>query len=149
MDESHPIHIFGRGSEVVVVAQILQAELDNMEFRTISLHKDLSKFILDNIKEIKSLIDPCEIRVKRTLIPKDKTEMKNPFYTLPMTTFEVCLIGTSEEVKIGERKLFDFCDYRQDAPAADITSLYFLLPSSVKFEAQSLKLNFQNQLPKL
>jgi len=65
LDESVPVHIYGRGADVVMVAQILQSELDKMSFRTISLQRDVAKFILDNIKEIKSMIDPCEIRVKR------------------------------------------------------------------------------------
>lgn len=32
------------------------------------MNRDATKFILENIKEIKSMIDPCEIRVKRTII---------------------------------------------------------------------------------
>lgn len=83
-----------------------------MSLRTICLHKDVSKYILDNIKEIKSLIDPCEIRVKRSPFLKEKQEIKHPFYTVPVTCQEICLIGNAEEIRAGEQKLFDFCEYR-------------------------------------
>ena len=124
---------------MVLVAQILQAELDKMSFRTISLNKDVAKYILDNIKEIKSLIDPCEIRVKRQAFVKEKQEIKHPFYTVPLTTQEICLIGNVEEVRCGEQKLFDFCEYRHDAPAVDVTTLSFLLPTNIKFDQTLLR----------
>ena len=56
-----------------------------MQFRTISLNKEVTKFILENIKEIKSMIDPCEIRVKRAPFKDKKTfdDIKHPFFTVP------------------------------------------------------------------
>lgn len=86
LDESVPVHIYGRGADVVMVAQILQTELDKMSFRTISLQRDVAKFILDNIKEIKSMIDPCEIRVKRPNLKEKQTDIKHPFFTVPIMT---------------------------------------------------------------
>jgi hypothetical protein len=56
-----------------------------MSFRTISLNREVAKFILDNIKEIKSMIDPCEIRVKRTNFKDKLVDIKHPFYTVPIT----------------------------------------------------------------
>ena len=73
-----------------------------MSFRTISLNREVAKFILDNIKEIKSMIDPCEIRVKRTNFKDKLADIKHPFYTVPITHQEICLIGNSEEIKSGE-----------------------------------------------
>jgi hypothetical protein len=57
-----------------------------MSFRTISLNREVSKFILDNIKEIKSLIDPCEIRVKRSNFKDKPSDSKHPFFTVPITS---------------------------------------------------------------
>jgi len=99
-----------------MVAQILQTELDKMSFRTISLQRDVAKFILDNIKEIKSMIDPCEIRVKRPNLKEKQTDIKHPFFTVPIMTQEICLIGNLNEIKAGEQKLFEFCEYRSDSP---------------------------------
>jgi hypothetical protein len=62
--------------------------------------KEEQQYILLNIKEIKSAIDPCEIRVKRTV--KDKAEISHPFLTLPNLTREICLIGKSEEITRAE-----------------------------------------------
>lgn len=65
MNETDPVYIYGKGSDVVNVASILQTELARINFRTLTLNRETIKFILDNIKEVKSLVDPCEIRVRR------------------------------------------------------------------------------------
>ena len=57
-----------------------------MSFRTIALNRDVAKFILDNIKEIKSMIDPCEIRVKRANFKDKQSDIKHPFFTVPLVT---------------------------------------------------------------
>jgi len=57
-----------------------------MSFRTISLNKEVTKYILDNIKEIKSMIDPCEIRVKRSNFKEKLGDLKHPFFTVPILT---------------------------------------------------------------
>lgn len=56
-----------------------------MSFRTIQMNREVTKFILENIKEIKSMIDPCEIRVKRTIINVKPQDIKHPFFTVPIT----------------------------------------------------------------
>lgn len=33
--DTDPVHIYGKGTDVVMVAQILQSELDKMQFRTL------------------------------------------------------------------------------------------------------------------
>lgn len=48
------------------------------------------------------MIDPCEIRVKRTNFKDKLADIKHPFYTVPITQQEICLIGNSEEIKSGE-----------------------------------------------
>lgn len=102
VNETSPLYVFGVGSDVVKACQILQNDLDKLLLRTLSLNKDVCKFTLDNIKEVKSLIDPCEIRIRRT---KDKSDIKHPFFFVLNTSQEICLIGSEEEVNSGERKL--------------------------------------------
>ena len=65
LDETSPLRVFGNGRDVIKVSSYLQGELEKLAIKTLSVTKEESKFILDNIKEVKSQIDPCEIRVKR------------------------------------------------------------------------------------
>jgi len=73
-----------------------------------------SKFIMENVKEIKAWIDPCEIRVKRAV--KEIKDLRHPFYFIPYQAREVSLIGTLDEIKRGEEKLREFYNYRKDSP---------------------------------
>lgn len=50
------------------------------------------KLIMDNVKEIKLLVDPCEIRVRRMV--KEWKDLRHPFYYIPNYFREVVLIGT-------------------------------------------------------
>ena len=54
-----------------------------MVIRTLSLSKEVTKFIFDNIKEVKSHVDPCEIRVKRPNFKEKPTEIRHPFFFVP------------------------------------------------------------------
>ena len=101
MNETSPIYVFGRGSDVIVASQLLQIEVEKMVIRTISLNKEVTKFIFDNIKEVKSHADPCEIRVKRPNFKDKPTEIKHPFFFVPNFAQEICLLGTEEEVAKG------------------------------------------------
>jgi len=56
---------------------------------------------MEGIKDIKSQLDPCEIRVKRA--NKDTKDLKHPFYYIPNNLREVILIGTQEEINVGEK----------------------------------------------
>ena len=59
------------------------------------------KLIMDNVKEIKNLLDPCEIRVKR--IAREWKDLRHPFYYIPNYYREVALIGTQPEIDLAER----------------------------------------------
>ena len=54
LDETSPLRVFGKGRDVVKVSSYLQGELEKLAIRTLSVTKEESKFILDNIKEVKS-----------------------------------------------------------------------------------------------
>ena len=100
LDDTTIFRIFGKGRDVAKVSTFLQIELDKITLRTISVTKEESKFILDNIKECKSQIDPCEIRVKR--VTKEKGDIKHPFFYSPNLSRDVCLIGTDIELQRAE-----------------------------------------------
>ena len=53
-DDTTIFRIFGKGRDVVKVSTFLQMELDKLAIRTISVTKEESKFILDNVKEFKA-----------------------------------------------------------------------------------------------
>jgi hypothetical protein len=59
------------------------------------------KLLMDNIKEIKVLVDPCEIRVKRLI--RDWKDLRHPFYYLPNYFREIALIGTITEIEYAEK----------------------------------------------
>jgi hypothetical protein len=59
------------------------------------------KLLMDNIKEIKVLVDPCEIRVKRLI--REWKDLRHPFYYLPNYFREIALIGTITEIEYAEK----------------------------------------------
>ena len=130
LDDTSIFRIFGKGRDVAKVSTFLQIELDKLAIRTLSVTKEESKFILDNIKECKAQIDPCEIRVKRVL--KEKGDIKHPFFYSPNLSRDVCLIGTEAEVERAEQRLYEFYTYRNDSPELTRTSLCCLLPALLR-----------------
>ena len=61
---------------------------------------------MTNIKEIKALVDPCEVRIKQN--EKNQKDFKHPFLYLPNYLRDIILIGTLDEIKFAERKLSGF-----------------------------------------
>jgi hypothetical protein len=138
LDETSTVYIYGRGPDVVKVSHLLQCEMNKLLLRTMNVSKEVCKFVLDNIKEIKSFIDTCEIRVKRQP-PTRSVDIKHPFYFVPITTMEICLIGSEAEVNSGEIKLTEFMQYRTDAPDLRRTTLCFLLPVNLRSDLLQIK----------
>jgi len=147
LDETTAFRIFGKGRDVVKVASYLQAELDKLCIRTLSVTKEESKFILDNIKEVKSQIDPCEIRVKRHV--KDKNDIKHPFFFVPNQSRDVALIGMSSEIERAEQRLYEFYAYRLDKPDLTHTSLSFLIPAQLRDEMYEIKKQLSRMVPEV
>jgi len=54
LDETSSFRIYGKGRDVIKVSSFLQNALDKLCIRTLAVTKEESKFILDNIKEVKS-----------------------------------------------------------------------------------------------
>ena len=71
--------------------------------KSILIQKVDCNFVMNNVKEIKSQVDPCEVRIKQNeRIWKD---LRHPFLYLPNYLRDIILIGTQEEIKIAEKKL--------------------------------------------
>lgn len=64
--------------------------------KTILLQMNDCKLLMDNVKEVKVMVDPCEIRVKR--MTRDWKDLRHPFYYLPNYSREMALIGTDKEI---------------------------------------------------
>lgn len=54
LDETSAFRIYGKGRDVIKVSTYLQNALNQLCIRTLAVTKEESKFILDNIKEVKS-----------------------------------------------------------------------------------------------
>ena len=68
---------------------------------------------MDNVKEVKVLVDPCEIRVKRLL--REWKDIRHPFYYLPNYFREMALIGKEKEIKDAESRIEQFFMAKRDA----------------------------------
>lgn len=68
--------------------------------------------VMDNVKEIKSLVDPCEVRIKQN--EKQWKDLRHPFLYLPNYLRDIILIGTFEEIKVAERKLQGFLRQKRE-----------------------------------
>lgn len=92
------------------------AKLDSIKMKTILIQKIDCLVVMDNIKQIKSLIDPCELRIRqleqrntkierdpRAMMNERTKDMRHPFLYLPNFLRELMLIGTQDEVRTAER----------------------------------------------
>ena len=68
--------------------------------------------VMDNVKEIKSLVDPCEVRIKQN--EKMWKDLRHPFLYLPNYLRDIILIGTNEEIHVAERKLQGFLRQKRE-----------------------------------
>ena len=75
--------------------------MEQLRMKTILIQMIDCKLIMDNVKEIKLLVDPCEIRVKR--IVREWKDLRHPFYYIPNYFREIALIGTPSEIEHGEK----------------------------------------------
>ena len=64
MDEYTQLRIFGRKKDVSKVSEILLNKLESIMMKSILIQQIDCNFVMTNVKEIKSLVDPCEVRIK-------------------------------------------------------------------------------------
>jgi hypothetical protein len=67
---------------------------------------------MDNVKEVKVLVDPCEIRVKR--MTREWKDIRHPFYYLPNYFRELTLIGKESEIREAENRIDQFFVAKRD-----------------------------------
>jgi len=61
---------------------------------------------MNNVKEIKSLVDPCELRIRQS--DKQARDLRHPFLYLPNYLRDIILIGTFKEIAIAEKKFHGY-----------------------------------------
>jgi hypothetical protein len=71
------------------------------------------KLIMENVKEVKLQVDPCEIRIKK-VVRGELKDMRHPFYFLPIYSRELVLIGTEIEIKLGEKVIEKFLQIKRE-----------------------------------
>lgn len=99
MDDTMPIYVYGWGSDVLDACHSLQVDLEKLGMMTQAVSKEEIEFYLNNIKVVKTWCDPCEIRVKKFFpLQKEKADIRHSFFYMPITTGEIILIGTTEEI---------------------------------------------------
>ena len=96
MDDYTHIRVYGRRQDVETVCSLLLTKLETIMMKSILIQQVDCNFVMNNVKEIKAMVDPCEIRIKQNeRIWKD---LRHPFLYLPNYLREIVLIGTSEEI---------------------------------------------------
>ena len=101
MNETTQLRIFGKSADVYVVNELIQKNLESIKMKTVFLQMNDCKILMDNVKEVKVQVDPCEIRVKR--MTREWKDLRHPFYYLPNYFREMILIGTAEEIAYAEK----------------------------------------------
>jgi hypothetical protein len=100
MYETTQIRVFGRNFDVLAVNELIQKEMETIKMKTILLQMNDCKLLMDSVKEIKILVDPCEIRIKK--MTREWKDLRHPFYYLPNYFREMALIGTEKEIEYAE-----------------------------------------------
>jgi len=138
MDDFTHLRIFGRKQDVSAVSQIIMERLESIKMKSILIQKIDCNFLMDNVKEIKSLVDPCEVRIKQSeRIWKD---LRHPFLFLPNYLRDIILIGTIEEIQVAERKLSNFLREKRERDKYMINQqLSLLLPIFMKDHIDRIK----------
>jgi hypothetical protein len=80
--------------------------------KTIFMQMSECKLIMDNVKEVKVQVDPCEIRIKKLM--RDWKDLRHPFYYLPNYSREMVLIGSSQEIEMAERIIEKFLQIKRE-----------------------------------
>lgn len=106
MEDFTHLRIYGKKSDVTEVSHILLNKLEGIKMKSILTQKVDCNLVMDYVKEIKSLVDPCEVRIR----PNERMfkDLRHPFLYLPNYLREIMLIGTADEIKVAERKLHGF-----------------------------------------
>ncbi len=98
--------------------------------KTVFLQMNECKIVMDNVKEVKVQVDPCEIRIKK--LSRDWKELRHPFYYLPNYFREMILIGTQKEIEYAEKILDKFFAMKRELHKLNLQQISYLLPIGFK-----------------
>lgn len=70
------------------------------------------KILMDSVKEVKVLVDPCELRIKK--MTREWKELRHPFYYIPNYFREMALIGTDKEIIYAESQIEQYLQTKRD-----------------------------------
>ena len=96
MDDFTCLRIFGRKSDVAIVSRSLLSKLESIRMKSILIQQVDCNFVMNNVKEIKALVDPCEVRIKHN--ERVWKDLRHPFLYLPNYLRDIILIGTQQEI---------------------------------------------------
>lgn len=85
---------------------------------------------MDNVKEVKVQVDPCEIRIKK--MTREWKDLRHPFYYLPNYFREMVLIGNKKEIDDAEKMLDRFLQIKRELQKVNLQQISYLLPLQYK-----------------
>lgn len=114
--------------------------------RSILIQKIDCNFLLDNVKEVKTLVDPCELRIKHN--ERVWKDLRHPFLFIPNHLRDIILIGTASETEKAESKLVAFLKEKRERDGFLINQqLSLLMPLCLKDNFESLKSRVRHRYP--
>ena len=92
MNDYTCLRIFGKSDDVKTVAHMLLNKLERITMKSILIQQIDCNFVMNNVMEIKRLVDPCEVRIKQN--DRQWKDLRHPFLYLPNYLRDIMLIGT-------------------------------------------------------
>lgn len=145
LHETTQLRVFGSTRDVRIVNVLIQKEMENLKMKTIFLQMNDCKMVMDNVKEVKVQVDPCEIRIKK--ISRDWKELRHPFFYLPNYFREMVLIGSQTEIEYAEKILDKFFAVKREQHKLNLQQISYLLPIGMKTYQYNLRQELFSRFP--
>lgn len=144
MNDFTQLRIFGLRRDVQKISKQLLKDLESIKMKSILVQRIDCNFVMNNVKEIKSLVDPCEVRIKQSDgIWKD---LRHPFLFLPNRLRDIILIGTSDEIQNAETSLLQYLKQKREKEKYMMNQqLSFLLPIFLKDKIDLFKTHLRRK----
>jgi hypothetical protein len=136
--ESSQITLKGKETQVKLVEIEIKKIIDNLKVLTIFLMPTDYNYIKAHICQLKTMIDPADVRLRKREYKIDR-EIKHSFYYVPCTNKDLVIIGFENEIKKGDRIIREFL-LRQNTFEINY-SICFLCPTYF----HNLVNNFKNE----
>jgi hypothetical protein len=135
--------IKGKENNVKIVENDINKYLFNMKVFTIYLMSNDYSLIKSNICQLKTLVDPVDLRLRKKDLRSEK-EIKHSFYFVPGYTRDLVITGFENELKIAEKQINEFL-LRQNTLEFNY-SLCFLCPINLSQSINNFKNDYSNTL---